>query len=147
MKYTDDELTLAVQECKTWAETCRRLGVAPLTGSQWHMKKRATRLKLDTSHFVGNASNKGRVFGPKNQIEYYLVKDGPHINSHTLRLRLIKEGIKEAKCEVCQNVEWLGKPIPLELHHKNSEHKDNRLENLEINCPNCHAMQPKKNSK
>jgi hypothetical protein len=51
---------------------------------------------------------------------------------------LIKEGLKEAKCECCGRTEWLG--VPLELHHINEVHTDNRLENLLILCPNCHAM-------
>lgn len=34
----------------------------------------------------------------------------------------------------------MDKPIPLELHHINGVHNDNRLENLQILCPNCHAF-------
>ena len=48
--------------------------------------------------------------------------------------------IKEYKCERCGRTEWEGFPIPLELHHLNGVHNDNRLENLQILCPNCHAL-------
>lgn len=34
----------------------------------------------------------------------------------------------------------MGIKIPLELHHINEDHYDNRLENLLILCPNCHAL-------
>ena len=34
----------------------------------------------------------------------------------------------------------MNKPIALELHHINGIHSDNRFENLQILCPNCHAM-------
>ena len=37
---------------------------------------------------------------------------------------------------------WQGLELPLELHHINGNHYDNRLENLQILCPNCHAIQP-----
>jgi hypothetical protein len=30
--------------------------------------------------------------------------------------------------------------IPLELEHKNGNNTDNRIENLTLLCPNCHAL-------
>lgn len=57
-----------------------------------------------------------------------------------LKDRLIKEGYKEHKCERCGLSEWLGNPIPLQLHHKDGVHNNNRLENLELLCPNCHTL-------
>jgi hypothetical protein len=36
---------------------------------------------------------------------------------------------------------WNDKPIPLELHHKDGDHFNNELSNLQILCPNCHAQQ------
>lgn len=53
---------------------------------------------------------------------------------------MIKEGIKEWKCEKCGCVDWMGEDIILELHHKNGNHYDNRLDNLQILCPNCHSQ-------
>ena len=53
---------------------------------------------------------------------------------------MLKEGLKEHKCEICKQTEWLGKPIPLELHHINNVKNDLRIENLQILCPNCHAQ-------
>ena len=61
-------------------------------------------------------------------------------STYHLKTRLLKEGIKEYKCENCENTEWLGASIPLELHHINGNNLDNRLENLQLLCPNCHAF-------
>lgn len=56
--------------------------------------------------------------------------------------KLIREGLKENKCEICGLInEWNGKPLVLQLHHINGNHTDNRLENLQILCPNCHSIQ------
>jgi predicted HNH restriction endonuclease len=41
---------------------------------------------------------------------------------------------------VCNNTEWNGQPIPLELEHKNGNNQDNSLNNLCLLCPNCHAQ-------
>lgn len=53
---------------------------------------------------------------------------------------LIDRGIKESKCECCGLSEWMGKPIPLELHHKDFNHYNNTLDNLQILCANCHMQ-------
>ncbi len=72
----------------------------------------------------------------------FLEKDGRKINSHKLKTILIRDGLKEMKCEICGNYDWMGNKIPLELHHVNGDHWDNRIDNLKILCPNCHALTP-----
>ena len=71
-------------------------------------------------------------------LEY--LQNSEDIQSNKVRVKLLKEGYKEHKCECCGLTEWLGHPIPLELHHLNGIHTDNRLENLQVLCPNCHAQ-------
>ena len=64
----------------------------------------------------------------------------PYYNTYKLCVRLIKDGIKERKCEICNNVLWNNKLIPIELHHINGNRFDHSLINLQIICPNCHAQ-------
>lgn len=46
------------------------------------------------------------------------------------------------KCECCGNTEWLGNLIPLEIHHKDGNRLNDKEDNLEVLCPNCHALTP-----
>jgi hypothetical protein len=43
-------------------------------------------------------------------------------------------------CESCHNSTWLDNLIPLDLHHLNGDPTDNKLSNLQLLCPNCHAL-------
>ena len=138
--YTKDLLEPIVASSKSWAEVCRKLNVTPSTGAQTHITKRSRLFHINTSHFTGQGWSIGKKFAPKKPIEFYLTENST-IKSHALRLKLIKSGIRANKCESCGLSRWQEKPIPLELHHKNEVHTDNRLENLAILCPNCHAQQ------
>ena len=65
-------------------------------------------LDLDTSHFTGQGWNRGLKFVPKQAkpLNEILVK-GCNYQSYKLAKRLIKEGIKENKCECCGLTNWL----------------------------------------
>ncbi len=93
---------------------------------------------LDISHWKGRGSNKGKN---RHDISEYLDK-GRGIKSRELKKRLFQEGIKQKKCESCGNDKWLNNDIPLELHHIDGNHFNNKLENLQILCPNCHSFTP-----
>lgn len=55
-----------------------------------------------------------------------------------LRKNLIK--IRGHRCEECGLEIWNDKPIPLQLHHKDGNGWNNELDNLQLLCPNCHAL-------
>lgn len=56
-------------------------------------------------------------------------------NQHVRRKKLLDE-----VCIGCGITEWRGKPITLELHHKDGNPANNVLENVEFLCPNCHSQ-------
>ena len=143
-KYTEEQFKQAVKDSKSYAEVCRKIGISPKGGNLNTVKKKIEDLNLDKSHFTGSRWNKGLTSSDhhsikKKNISEILIENSGW-TSHNIRNRLLKEGIKEYKCECCGNSEWMGKPIPLELHHLNGIHTDNRFENLQILCPNCHAQ-------
>jgi Trp operon repressor len=65
---------------------------------------------------------------------------GRKTNRSHLKRRLLDAGTKENKCERCGISAWLGEPLNVQLHHKNGDGSDNRLENIEFLCPNCHSQ-------
>lgn len=44
------------------------------------------------------------------------------------------------KCSCCGISEWQGKPITLEVEHKDGNSEDDRRENVCLICPNCHSQ-------
>jgi DNA-binding transcriptional ArsR family regulator len=69
-----------------------------------------------------------------------LLVAGRRIQGIHLKKRLIRAGLKEDRCEECGIDEWCGQPLPAALHHVNGDVYDNRLENLQLLCPNCHSQ-------
>ncbi len=57
-----------------------------------------------------------------------------------LKRRLIALGLREDRCEICGISAWRGEPLSLALHHVNGDGHDNRLEHLQLLCPNCHSQ-------
>lgn len=90
--------------------------------------------------YAGNQGCKGlsKPNGRELSLLEYLEKS-IDIQSNKVRKKLLDEGYKEYKCECCGLTEWLGEPIPLELHHKDGNHFNNELDNFQLLCPNCHA--------
>lgn len=69
-----------------------------------------------------------------------LLVPGTRRNRNHVKQRLYDAGLKARRCETCGAEEWNDRPIPLALHHVNGDREDNRLENLQILCPNCHSQ-------
>lgn len=139
-KYTLEELKEAVANSLSIAGVLKSLGLIVAGGNYKTIKEKIAKHKLDTSHFTGMGWRKGKkIPGEKIPLSKILV-NGSTYRTSLIRPRLIKEGYKEHKCEICGNTTWQGKEIPLELHHINGINTDNRIENLQLLCPNCHAL-------
>lgn len=137
--YTDEDFIKAVKESGSLRQVLQKLNLKEAGGNYQCAKDRIKNLNLDTSHFHGMAWNKGKKLPPKLSIDNYLV-EGKLVQSHKLKIRLIAEGIKEHKCEICGITEWNGKSAPIELDHIDGNRYNNTINNLRILCPNCHAQ-------
>lgn len=131
----------AVKNSLSIRQALLKLGVIAEGGNYRVFHKYAKKYDVDTSHFTGQAWNKGKVLGPARPLEDYLRNEAP-IHSHRLRQRLLQEGRFEHQCSRCKRRKWLGAAIPLELDHIDGNHENNALENLRLLCPNCHALTP-----
>ena len=143
-KYTDNEFIEAIKNSNSKCAALKKLGLQPYGGNYNSLENNLKRLNVDTSHFrKGEIWNKGKTAGPKRPIEDYLSNQFP-MSSSDLRKRLVKEGLKELKCEGedCGLIEWKNKPLRLELDHIDGNHFNNNLSNLRILCPNCHSQTP-----
>lgn len=120
-----------IAEHRPKAFICRELNCKPITLESY--------LKKMGLSYAGNMGGKGRSDPTRKNAQEYLFK-GSLIKSHRLKLKLLEDKLKDHCCERCGNAEWLGQPIPIELHHINGNHFDNRFENLQLLCPNCHAL-------
>lgn len=115
-------------------EVCLKAGIVVTTGNYKTLKHIITTNNIDISHFKRQHPMQQEV----HELNYYLCENST-ISSFRLKNKLFNEKVKEKKCECCGLTEWLGQPINLELHHINGNNIDNRLENLQILCPNCHS--------
>lgn len=66
---------------------------------------------------------------------------GKRRDSGFLKKNLIRFNLLENKCNICGLPPiWNEQPLMLQLDHINGISYDNRLENLQIVCPNCHTQ-------
>lgn len=126
------EISKMISENKPLLEISRNLGVKNDTLKKY--------LKILGLEYKGNQGRKGLEYkGKKTNLEEYFSGEKT-IQASSLRYRLIRDGYKDEVCECCGLSEWMGKKIPLELHHKDGNHYNNSLDNLQILCSNCHMQ-------
>jgi hypothetical protein len=142
-KYSNKQLVEAVALSESVSDVLRILGISVNSGtSHAHISKRIKTLKLDTSYFKRKRFKYTGGNKPKPASEVLVLKtDGYQEHTKALRRALLEIGRKEI-CKFGHEPVWNGKPLRLQIEHINGNNLDNRSENLEFLCPNCHTQTP-----
>ena len=120
VRYSEDDIRVAVNNSKSIASVLRQLGLRPVGGNYKTIHHLIEKYELDTSHFTGQGWNVGLKFKPKAGLKDSDIfkKDSDYRCSWRLRERYKKiTGIQY--CENCNLSDWQGQSIPLEIHHLN----------------------------
>lgn len=146
-KYTRELLQPIVAGNTTMTDVLKGLGLGLTGGNFRNIKGHIKILGISTEHFKGRAWARGETkrtnpvvaksAASKRMPDEMVFRE----NSSYTKLfpRLMNLGW-ENLCAICSISEWGGKPLRLHVDHMNGEPTDNRLENLRLLCPNCHAQ-------
>ncbi len=133
-----DDIERGIHEERTKIYMCQQLNCRPATLDSWLRR-------MDLS-YQGKQIRFGHIAPNRKDVSEYLV-EGRLISGHRLKTLLLRDGLKSHCCENCGRTKWLGQAIPLELHHIDGNRGNNKHDNLQLLCANCHALTPNNSGK
>lgn len=141
-KNTNEEFFEAVKTSTSIREALLKLNLKAAGAGYRQFRMRCLKLNINVDHFTGQSHKKGIHAGKRTPLNEVLIKNySGGITSSSLKKRLIKESLLENKCHTCLMLPiWCNEELVLHIDHINGDSSDNRLENLQLLCPNCHSQ-------
>lgn len=143
IKYSKALLEPIVKESTSTSEVMRKLGLVLAGGTNSHLKRLFKKFNINTSHFLGQASNRGKTDPKKISWQNVLIYNrlnGRRENVFRLKRAMLESGVPE-QCSQCGlNAEWNGKALVLQIDHKDGNGVNNMPHNVRFLCPNCHSQ-------
>ncbi|RSN03850.1 HNH endonuclease [Streptomyces sp. WAC 01325] len=144
-KWTRQVLEPVVAVSTSVNEVLPGLGLEVVGGHHTNISRRIKAYGIDTSHFTPVVrTERQRNNQRRRTAEEILIEDtsagARRVPGSRLKRAMRELGAAE-NCSMCAiEPEWLGEPLPLEVDHINGNWRNNRIENLRLLCPNCHAI-------
>lgn len=138
--FSDEEFSEIVVSNTTILGILTDMGRAVSGSSYKAVHHRVAKLELDTSHWKGIRHG---TSGVKQAVPWglILVEDSEHRLNRRRIKKLISEGMIKNICGGCGlGPEWNGRPLTLQLDHKDGNRVNNLLSNIVLVCPNCHSQ-------
>lgn len=128
-----------IKENYTYSDVLIAFGLKLTGGNQKTLKKYITLFNIDISHFNRYVKN----IPKKRECNTNLFVENSTCGNKKIINEIIKYSLLKYECarDNCKNIGfWNGQPLTLQLEHKNGNNRDNRIDNLEFLCPNCHSQ-------
>lgn len=166
-KITKEEIIKAISQAKSYSQVFRILDVSKNGGNQTILKNFITRYNIDITHFNRSKTpvknyclNCGSEINHKTKFcnntchaEYnrkqYIERWKQGLETGTVGKDVIATAVRKYMFEKynnsCQKCGWnkvneFTDLVPLQIHHIDGDCKNNKENNLELLCPNCHAL-------
>ena len=136
--FTNDEIIDILNNSKSFLEAIKKFGYQSIsTGHYKQVKNELDNRNIEKPIY--------RYYGDFQKINrktsQELFVENSKSSTGNIKKRIIGDNLLEYKCEKCGNTgQWKNEKLILQLEHKNGISNDNRVDNLEWMCPNCHSQ-------